>query len=252
MTKDSKFPTEVVELPSKGYFYPEDNPLSSGKVEMKYMTAKEEDILTSPNLIQQNIVIDKLLEALVVDKTINLDDLLIGDKNALILSARILGYGKDYEITYLDDSVEEQTTTIDLTSINEIEMDFSKFQKGVNSFEFELPVSKRNIVFQLMTVKVQKTIEDYVKSISKVKSENQAEITSRLKHLILSVDGKSEKAYINNFVDTEFLAVDSLAFRRHILEISPDIDMTTTVVQPNGAEKEVAVLLTAQFLWPGV
>ena len=75
MTKDSKFPTEVVELPSKGYFYPEDNPLSSGKVEMKYMTAKEEDILTSPNLIQQNIVIDKLLEALVVDKTINLDDL---------------------------------------------------------------------------------------------------------------------------------------------------------------------------------
>ena len=103
-----------------------------------------------------------------------------------------------------------------------------------------------------MTVKVQKTIEDYVKSISKVKSESQSEITSRLKHLISSVDGKSEKTYINNFVDTEFLAVDSLAFRRYILEITPDIDMTATVVQHNGAEKEVAVLLTAQFLWPGV
>ena len=195
MTKDSKFPTEVVELPSKGYFYPEDNPLSSGKVEMKYMTAKEEDILTSPNLIQQNIVIDKLLEALIVDKTINLDDLLIGDKNALILSARILGYGGDYEITYLDDNVEEQTTTIDLTAINEIEMDFSKFSKGINSFEYELPVSKRNIVFQLMTVKVQKTIEDYVKSISKLKSESQSEITSRLKQ------NKAKKTTFDETID---------------------------------------------------
>ena len=81
---ETKFPTEIIDLPSKGHFYPEDNLLSSGKVEMKYMTAREEDILTSVNLIQQGIVLDKLLDTLVVDKKIKIDDLLIGDKNALL------------------------------------------------------------------------------------------------------------------------------------------------------------------------
>ena len=100
MANAYKFPTEVVELPSKGYFYPEGHPLASGRVEVKYMTAKEEDILTSQNLIEQGIVIDKLMESLIVDKSIKIDDMLIGDKNAIMVSARILGYGKDYEFTY--------------------------------------------------------------------------------------------------------------------------------------------------------
>ena len=96
-----KFPTEMVELPSKGYFYSEGHPLSSGRVEIKYMTAREEDILTSQNLIKQGTVIDKLLEALVVDKSIKMDDMLIGDKNAIMVAARILGYGKNYDIEYV-------------------------------------------------------------------------------------------------------------------------------------------------------
>ena len=92
-----KFPTEVVDLPSKGYFYVDGHPLSSGKVEVKYMTAKEEDILTSQNLIQQGTVIDVLLQSLIVDKTINVNELLIGDKNAIMIAARILGYGAEYK-----------------------------------------------------------------------------------------------------------------------------------------------------------
>ena len=95
-----KFPTEVVDLPSKGYFYIDGHPLSSGKVEVKYMTAKEEDILTSQNLIKQGTVIDILLQALIVDKTINVHDLLVGDKNAIMVAARVLGYGKEYEFEY--------------------------------------------------------------------------------------------------------------------------------------------------------
>ena len=91
MAETYKFPTEFVELPSKGYFYPEGHSLQSGKVEIKYMTAKEEDILTSQNLIAQGVVIDKLLESLIVDKTIDVNDLLIGDKNAIMVTARILG-----------------------------------------------------------------------------------------------------------------------------------------------------------------
>ena len=91
------FPTEMVELPSKGIFYPESSPLSSGKVEMKYMTAKEEDILTNQAYIQKGTVIDKLLQALIISK-INYNDLITGDKNAIMVAARILGYGKDYKI----------------------------------------------------------------------------------------------------------------------------------------------------------
>ena len=113
-----KFPTEMVELPSKGYFYFDGHPLSSGKVEVKYMTAREEDILTSQNLIQQGLVIDKLLEALIVDKSIKLDDMLIGDKNAIMVSARILGYGKEYEFTY--DGKEQ---TVDLSTLEPIDID---------------------------------------------------------------------------------------------------------------------------------
>ena len=91
-----QFPTEEVSLPSKGLLYPKDSPLSSGKVDIKYMTAKEEDILTSPNLIKQGTVVDKLLESVIVTEGVSIDDLLVGDKNAIMIAARILGYGKDY------------------------------------------------------------------------------------------------------------------------------------------------------------
>ncbi len=92
---DYKFPTEMVELPSKGYFYADGHPLSSGKVEVKYMTAKEEDILTSANLVKKGIVIDRLLDSLILTPNVRGDDLLIGDKNAIMVAARIFGYGKE-------------------------------------------------------------------------------------------------------------------------------------------------------------
>ena len=113
----TNFPTEEVNLPSKGYFYPKDNPLASGKVEMKYMTAREEDILTSPNLLKQGTAIDKLLEALIVDKKIKIADLLIGDKNALIIAARILAYGKRYDFFIYNEDGEQTTATVDLTKL---------------------------------------------------------------------------------------------------------------------------------------
>ena len=110
MEQTQKFPTEVVDLPSTGRLYPKDSLLSSGTIEMKYMTAKEEDILTNQNYIEKGIVIDKLLKALIVDKNINYNELLIGDKNALLIAARILGYGKDYEFNY-SGNVEQETSS---------------------------------------------------------------------------------------------------------------------------------------------
>ena len=240
-----KFPTETVDLPSKGYFYMEGHPLSSGKVEIKYMTAKEEDILTSQNLIQQGTVIDVLLQSLIVDKTINVNDMLIGDKNAIMVASRILGYGKDYEFTY--DGVEQ---TVDLSILEPEKMDFSKFTKGQNLFNFKLPNSEREITFKLLTGGDEKNIAAEVKAKEKVSKEQSFELTTRLKNMIISVDGKSDKAYINNFVDNEFLSIDSLAFREYLTSITPDVDMTTKVVDSTGKESEVTIPVTLRFFWP--
>ena len=90
---ENKFPTEIIDLPSEGKLYPKDSPLRSGKLELKYMTAKEEDILTSQNLLEKGLVIEKLLEALIIDKNIKVQDLISGDKDAVLIASRILAYG---------------------------------------------------------------------------------------------------------------------------------------------------------------
>ena len=240
-----KSPTEMVDLPSQGYFYFDGHPLSSGKIEIKYMTAKEEDILTSQNLIQQGTVIDKLLESLIVDKSVKLDDLLIGDKNAIMVAARILGYGKEYEFTY-----DGEEKSVDLSKLEPIKLDFSKFTRGKNEFEFELPTSKRTITFKLLTGSDEKKIDAEAKAREKISKTQTSELTTRLKHMILSVDGNVEKSYINNFVDNEFLSRDSLAFRKYLSEITPDMDMTAKIVDSNGKETEVVIPITVRFFWP--
>jgi hypothetical protein len=240
-----KFPTEMVELPSKGYFYFEGHPLSSGKVEIKYMTAKEEDILTSQNLIQQGTVIDKLLESLIVDKSIKIDDMLVGDKNAIMLSARILGYGKEYEFEYA--GVEQ---SVDLSKLEAIDLDFSKFTKGQNEFSFELPNSKRTVTFKLLSGNDEKTISAEIEARKKINKDVSVELTTRLKQMILSVDGKTEKSYINNFVENEFLSRDSYALREYLVDITPDVDMSVKITNSTGKEVEVAVPITVRFFWP--
>jgi hypothetical protein len=240
-----KFPTEIVDLPSKGHFYMDGHPLSTGKVEVKYMTAKEEDILTSQNLIQQGTVIDALLQALIVDKSIKVGDLLIGDKNAIMLAARILGYGKDYDFEY--DGVEQKT---DLSVLEPLDVDFSKVTRGENQFSFDLPNSKRPVTFKLLNGNDENQIALEIKAREKISKAQSSELTTRLKTIILSVDGNSEKPYINNFVENEFLSVDSLAFRTYLKSITPDIDMTTTVVDSNGKELTVTIPITVRFFWP--
>ena len=240
-----KFPTEMVDLPSKGYFYVEGHPLSSGKVEVKYMTAKEEDILTSQNLIKQGTVIDTLLQSLIVDKAINVHDLLVGDKNAIMVAARILGYGKEYEFEY--DGIEQK---VDLSKLNPVKLNFKDFTKGVNQFSFDLPTSKRTITFRLLTGRDEQTIAAELKAKQKISKERSSELTTRFKTMLSSVDGNSEQSYINNFVDNEFLSRDSLAFRQHLTTITPDMDMTTSITTSSGKETEVTIPVTVRFFWP--
>ena len=240
-----KFPTEVVDLPSQGLLYPTDSPLSSGKIEIKYMTAREEDILTSANLIKKGVVIEKLLESLIVDKSIKIGDLLVGDKNAVLIAARILAYGKEYNVEY-----DGQQLVVDLTQLKDKKLDESVVSKGVNEFQFELPATKRKVTFKLLTSTDETEIEKEIAGYEKIGDGVGYGLTTRLKHQIVSIDGDSKKASINNFVDNEFLSMDSRAFRTEVSRIMPDVDMTSTYTDSDGNEKEFTVPMTVTFLWP--
>jgi hypothetical protein len=252
--KKSNFPTEIVPLPSKGLLYPEEHPLASGNIEMKYMTAKEEDILTSQNLIKQGVVLDKLFESLIVTP-INYGDLYVGDKNAIMVAARILGYGKDY-VVEVDDPFSpgtKQKVTIDLTQIEHKEVDYSLFEQRKNEFDFELPQSRRVVTFRLMTHNLDKQIQTEIKGMNKtrVRTGIDNELTTRLKNIIVAIDGETGRATINNFVDNELFAMDSRALRSHIKAISPDLDMTFTFVsEATGEVKEMDIPMGVSFFWP--
>ena len=240
----NKFPTEVIDLPSKGLVYPKEHPLSSGQVEIKYMTAKEEDILTSPNLIEKGIVLDKLLESIIVTEGVKLDDFVVGDKNTLLVSARILGYGKDYPIMIADEEV-----NVDLTSLKEIWIDEKHLvEKHKNEFKYTTPMGKNKIVFSILDGHMEKQLEDLNKAYEK--AGQSRELTNRYKLIIKSVDGKTERKDIDDFVDNQFMARDSVAFRDYISEVNPDIDFNTKVKLSDGFEQEVTVPMTVRFFWP--
>ena len=241
-----KFPTETVELPSKGWLYPEDNPLSSGKVEIKYMTAKEEDILSNQNYISQGTVIDKLLQSLIVTK-INYSDLLIGDKNAILVAARILGYGQDYEFMY-----EGRKASADLSKLENKPLKEDLVTKGINSFEFTLPHTKTTITFKALTHGDESAIDREIKGLQKVNLNNSADISTRMKYVITSVNGDSDKKTIREFVDNYFLAKDLRAFRQYYREVVPDVDMKTSILVDGDVVEGVEVGIGVGFFWPSL
>lgn len=247
------FPTEIIDLPSQGHFYDPKSKLSSGQIEVKLMTAKEEDILSSPNLLKKGLAIEKLLESLVVDKDINLDELLIGDKNALIYSIRRLAYGDNYgpvEISCPKCS-NSSKQNVDLSQIRYKDVDFDKLPRGVNEFEYVLPRSKITIKFKLLTSGDEKQIERDIEGFAKLKKDSSSEITTRLKYMILSVNGETDKAKIKSFIDNQLLAMDSSAFRQYAKSFSPDVDSTFeySCVECSHQER-VAVPMTVSFFWP--
>lgn len=243
---ENKFsmPTEMVELPSKGLIYPETNPLSSGKVEMKYMTAKEEDILTNQSYIQKGTVLDELLKSLIVTPNVKYEDLVVGDKNALLVAARILGYGKDYTFTY---SGEDQT--VDLSTIENKPFDESLFTKGVNEFSYTLPSTGVKITFKLLTGHDEKKINAELEGLKKLNKTSSPELSTRLKYMITSVEGNTESKAIREFVDNHFLARDSRAFREYIKEVQPDVDLTFF---PDGSDSKINIPVGLNFFWPDI
>jgi hypothetical protein len=243
-----KIPTETVTLPSKGLLYPKESPLSKGEIEMKYMTAREEDILTNVNYIRQGVVLDKLLQSLIITE-INYDDLLVGDKNAILVAARVLGYGKDYDITYTDENGIESKATVDLTALENKQVDYSIYKAGSNEFSFTLPKSSNLVTFKLLTHGDDKKIEAEVKGLQKINPNNSPEMTTRLKYMITSINGDREIKSIRDFVDNAFLAPDARALREYYNTVSPDIDLK---YYPNGnyTGEGIAIPISLNFFWP--
>ena len=236
-----KFPTETVDLPSRGLVYPKDHVLRSGKIEIKYMTAKEEDILTNQAYIKNGTVLDKLIDSVIVTEGINPKDLIVGDKNAIMIATRILGYGADYKVLI---GGEEQS--IDLSKLENKEFDTSLITDGQNEFSFTLPHSKIDITYKILNGLDEEKISREVAGLKKLNKNSSAELSTRMKYMILSVNGDSEKKTVREFVDNGFLARDARAFRDHIKTTSPDVDLS--YVLDNGKEVEVSIGLN--FFWP--
>ena len=243
---DNKFPSEIIDLPSEGKLYPEGHPLKEGKVEVKYMTAKEEDILTSQNLIKKGVVIDRLLDSLILTSGVKTDDMILGDKNAVMVAARILAYGPEYECQVTNPKTGETLTH----TFNLADCPFKKLPKDTkeNKFEVDLPISKKKVTFKVLNGKDEVLINKELKASEKLNSEVKPELTTRLRHTITSVDGDESQATINNFV-MNLLARDSMHLRKEIGKIAPDIELSQEV-EIGGETVKVDIPMTVNFFWP--
>ena len=244
---EHKFPTEVIDLPSQGKVYSKDSPLTDCKVELKYMTTREEDILMSENLIKKGVVIDKLLDSLIVSDGVKTDDLILGDKNAVLVAARILAYGPEYtvEVSNPNDLNQTEQHTFDLSQCPFRELSDS-VDYSDNSFNYTTPIGKNKIKFKLLTGSDEKLIEKELEQSKKF--GYNTEISTRLRYTIIDVDGDSNPETITSF-SQNMLARDSVALRNYIQEISPDIDLSSEI-EIGGETVSVSIPLTVEFFWP--
>jgi hypothetical protein len=234
------FPTEVLDLPSKGLIYPKNHPLSKGTIEIKYMTAKEEDILASQNLIKKGIVLDKLFESIIAEVGVNPNDIYIGDKNAILLATRVLGYGPDYKVEITDPfTLERQEVVIDLSTVKTKDIDDTLLNRE-NRYKFKLPKTGKEIEFKLLTHGDETEITKEVQALERIGKgkDTTSDVTTRLRYMILSVDGNTDRGFINKWIMNGFLALDTKAFRKYVREISPDMDLKFEFTSELSGESE--------------
>ena len=253
VSSKANLPKFSVELPSRGYFYPTDHPLASGVIQMFEVTAKHEDILSNTSLLKKGTVLDDFLKALIATPNVVMDEVLLGDKDAILMAARRSAYGDTYSVDAKCPSCDaESKYDLDLGKVSIRPFDFSNLTRGVNSFSFVLPSSGRSVMWKILTHKDEAGIDAELKNLAKLQSASP-EVTTRLKYLIQSVDGNSDRTVVKRFVDAELSAKDSLAFRKHVRANSPSIDMYYDFTCPKcGYEERRPIPMGAGFFWPGL
>ena len=253
-------PTEFVNLPSQGKFYPPEHPLhNKDVVEIKYMTAKHEDILTSQTLLRKGVAIDRLIENLIIDKSIKLDGLLLGDKNAITIAARKTGYGSEYNTGMTCPSCgNKQDHSFDLDELghnfpSEEELDeFGIELTEAGTFLITLPQTKVVLETRLRTGSDEKMLEKTSKMRKKHNlGRGEITLTDRLKSVIVSANDETKRSMIEQFVDN-MPALDAKFFRTAYAALTPNVDMKQEYrCEACGHEEEVDVPLSADFFWPG-
>tara|TARA_R100000008_G_scaffold54050_2_gene32913 strand:+ start:341 stop:1210 length:870 start_codon:yes stop_codon:yes gene_type:complete len=248
-------PTEFVDLPSQGKFYPPGHPLHNVEsLEIRFMTAKDEDILTSQALLRKGIALDRFLQNVLIDKSVKLDDLLVGDKNALIVRSRITGYGAEYQTSVTCPACgSKQDYEFDLEESNLITAT-DLLQNGVNiqddgTILFELPVTKASINVRMMTGRDEKELLRKQNLNKKIKMADSS-LTDQLKMLIVSVNGRTERHLIEQFVDT-MPAKDSRFLRTGYAKSLPTMDLAQhfACTECDHAQ-DMEVPFTTDFFWP--
>ena len=247
-------PVESVPLPSSGKIYPQNSPLHNRDViEIKAMTAHEEDILMSRALIRDGSVMTHLINSCVIDKSINAKDMLLGDRNALMIAVRITGYGPSYKAEAACSACDtKQQANFDLSDLTIKRLEIDPIAPGVNQFEFILPVSKKRVVFKFMTGRDDEEQSLLIERRKKIMPDIQVDgvVTMRHEFSIVSIDGISDKNKINTFIRS-MPALDSRSLRNYISEHEPGIDMTGAFRCSHcGAEARVPLPLGPSFFWP--
>ena len=247
-------PTEFIDLPSGGTLYPEGHTLAGvTQIEIRHMTAKEEDILTSESLIRKGVAIDRLLSSLLVDKTVKLDQMLVGDKNALLVGARVTGFGSEYKTNVtcpLCDTTEENTFDLDLIENTTT----SEIPEGVTATDHHtycltLPLTNVEIELKMMTSGDERKFLETTQR--KKRSKQPASMsTDMIKTIVVAVGGRREKPVIAQFIN-RMPVKDSRHLRTVYEQIVPNIDLTQDYFcDACGYEGRIDVPLTAEFFWP--
>ena len=247
-------PTEFVELPSEGKEYPEDHPLHNKEtIEIKFMTAKDEDILTSQALLKKGLAIDRFLENIVLDKTINLDSLLIGDKNAILIAARGSGFGYDYDALVICTTCGTKNMVMFDLQNPQIVNGYTTEQEIVqqiepNLYSITMPLSKFVINFRLMNSSDERFLSKQLTSSPESREQNL--LTGQFKRIIKSIEGHTEQTVIDQYSEN-MPTIDSRHFQMCIKAVTPNVEVKQTYVCKNCAEtKEVDVPFGTSFFWP--
>lgn len=245
-------PTEVVRLPSRGKLYPPSHPLHNQEtVEIKTMTAKEEDILTSPAYIKQGVMIDKLIESCLMNKSITAQSLLSEDKMAILIGIRVTGYGPELNGNFHCDSCDkEQTAKFFLNSFTIHESKIQPTIEGENLFECELPRTKLKVQFRVLYSGEEQALMKDIEKSSKFKAGRQTNVTTKLLHSVQSINGKNDKQEISKII-MNLPAGDSRFLRKQMQKAEPSIDTKQEINCPEcGESKEVDVPIGASFFFP--
>lgn len=245
-------PVDLVPLPSQGLIYsPESGFHGRESVEVRAMTAKEEDILTSRALIKKGTVITELIKSCLVDKNLDVDVLTAGDRNAIMTALRVTGYGADYNVEVSCPACgTNQKQEFSLTELPIKRLEIAPVAPGSNLFSFALPVSKKTVHFKFLTGKDEREMSIVQERQKKQGRQVDSFVTDRLVAAIVSVDGVTDRNKISTFV-RNMPARDSLQLRKHMDASEPGIDMKAWMTCVECDEhSEVSLPLGASFFWP--